>query len=148
MSKRRRSSGSGAAKFIQFLLMLVILGIVIVIFKMTVWNSLKTKATNYVASQAIEQIAASAGVDVDSKEVEAAINSMDEEDQETLNTIISEHLDSDTVSDITSYVANGDMDGAAQYAQDNLSEEDRSQLEGLYDKYLAGEYGSIDFNQQ
>ena len=147
MSNRRRKKNSGA-KLIQFLLILVILGLVIFIFKIAVWDSiLKKKAVNYAVSNVIEQVAASSGVSVTSKEVEEVLNSMDPEDQETLNTIIEENVDQEAVSTITSYVSNGDMESAAEYVQENLSEENVEDLQQLYDKYLADEYGDIDIQQ-
>ena len=147
MSNRRRKKNTGA-KLIQFLLILVILGLVIFIFKIAVWDSmLKKKAINYAVSNVIEQVAASSGVSVTSKEVEEVLNSMDPEDQETLNTIIEENVDQEAVSTITSYVSNGDMESAAEYVQENLSEENVEDLQQLYDKYLADEYGDIDIQQ-
>jgi hypothetical protein len=147
MSNRRRKKNTGA-KLIQFLLILVILGLVIFIFKIAVWDSLlKKKAVNYAVSNVIEQVAASSGVSVTSKEVEEVLNSMDPEDQETLNTIIEENVDQEAVSTITSYVSNGDMESAAEYVQENLSEENVEDLQQLYDKYLADEYGDIDIQQ-
>ena len=147
MSNRRRKKNTGA-KIIQFLLILVILGLVIFIFKIAVWDSmLKKKAVNYAVSNVIEQVAASSGVSVTSKEVEEVLNSMDPEDQETLNTIIEENVDQEAVSTITSYVSNGDMESAAEYVQENLSEENVEDLQQLYDKYLADEYGDIDIQQ-
>lgn len=147
MSNRRRKKNTGA-KIIQFLLILIILGLVIFIFKIAVWDSmLKKKAVNYAVSNVIEQVAASSGVSVTSKEVEEVLNSMDPEDQETLNTIIEENVDQEAVSTITSYVSNGDMESAAEYVQENLSEENVEDLQQLYDKYLADEYGDIDIQQ-
>lgn len=147
MSNRRRKKNTGA-KLIQLLLILVILGLVIFIFKIAVWDSmLKKKAVNYAVSNVIEQVAASSGVSVKSKEVEEVLNSMDPEDQETLNTIIEENVDQEAVSTITSYVSNGDMESAAEYVQENLSEENVEDLQQLYDKYLADEYGDIDIQQ-
>ena len=147
MSNRRRKKNTGA-KLIQFLLILVILGLVIFIFKIAVWDSmLKKKAVNYAVSNVIEQVAASSGVSVTSKEVEEVLNSMDPEDQETLNTIIEENVDQEAVSTITSYVSNGDMESAAEYVQEKLSEENVEDLQQLYDKYLADEYGDIDIQQ-
>lgn len=147
MSNRRRKKNTGA-KLIQFLLILVILGLVIFIFKIAVWDSmLKKKAVNYAVSNVIEQVAASSGVSVTSKEVEEVLNSMDPEDQETLNTIIEENVDQEAVSTITSYVSSGDMESAAEYVQENLSEENVEDLQQLYDKYLADEYGDIDIQQ-
>jgi hypothetical protein len=148
MTNRKRKKKSSGAKLVQFLLMLVILGLVIFIFKIAVWDAiLKKKAVNYAVSNVIEQVAASSGVSVTSKEVEEVLNSMDPEDQEKLNTIIEENVDSEAVSTITSYVSNGDMESAAEYVQENLSEENVEDLQELYDKYLAGEYGDIDISQ-
>lgn len=147
MAKRRKKKSSGA-KLVQFLLMLVILGLVIFIFKIAVWDAiLKKKAVNYAVSSVIEQVAASSGVSVTSEEVEEVLNSMDPEDQEKLNTIIEENVDSEAVSTISSYVSNGDMESAAEYVQENLSEENVEDLQELYDKYLADEYGNIDISQ-
>ncbi|SHI80304.1 hypothetical protein SAMN02745229_03656 [Butyrivibrio fibrisolvens DSM 3071] len=147
MAKRRKKKSSGA-KLVQFLLMLVILGLVIFIFKIAVWDAiLKKKAVNYAVSNVIEQVAASSGVSVTSEEVEEVLNSMDPEDQEKLNTIIEENVDSEAVSTISSYVSNGDMESAAEYVQENLSEENVEDLQELYDKYLADEYGNIDISQ-
>ena len=147
MAKRRKKKSSGA-KLVQFLLMLVILGLVIFIFKIAVWDAiLKKKAVNYAVSNVIEQVAASSGVSVTSEEVEEVLNSMEPEDQEKLNAIIEENVDSEAVSTITSYVSNGDMESAAEYVQENLSEENVEDLQELYDKYLSGEYGDIDISQ-
>ena len=147
MAKRRKKKSSGA-KLVQFLLMLVILGLVIFIFKIAVWDAiLKKKAVNYAVSNVIEQVAASSGVSVTSEEVEEVLNSMEPEDQEKLNAIIEENVDSEAVSTISSYVSNGDMESAAEYVQENLSEENVEDLQELYDKYLAGEYGDIDISQ-
>ena len=147
MAKRRKKKSSGA-KLVQFLLMLVILGLVIFIFKIAVWDAiLKKKAVNYAVSNVIEQVAASSGVSVTSEEVEKVLDSMEPEDQEKLNAIIEENVDSEAVSTISSYVSNGDMESAAEYVQENLSEENVEDLQELYDKYLAGEYGDIDISQ-
>lgn len=147
MAKRRKKKSSGA-KLVQFLLMLVILGLVIFIFKIAVWDAiLKKKAVNYAVSNVIEQVAASSGVSVTSEEVEEVLNSMEPEDQEKLNAIIEENVDSEAVSTITSYVSNGDMESAAEYVQENLSEENVEDLQELYNKYLADEYGNIDISQ-
>lgn len=147
MSKRRKKKSSGA-KLVQFLLMLVILGLVIFIFKVAVWDAiLKKKAVNYAVSNVIEQVAASSGVSVTSEEVEKVLDSMEPEDQEKLNAIIEENVDSEAVSTVTSYISNGDVESAAQYVQENLSEENVEDLQELYDKYLADEYGEIDIQQ-
>lgn len=144
---RRRNKTNPFAKLIQFVLILVILGIIIFIFKTAVWDSiLKKKAINYAVSNVIEQLAASSGVSVTSKEVEEVLNSMDKEDQETLTNIIEDNVDSQTLSTISSYVSNGDMKSAANYVKDNLSEENIEDLQELYDKYLADDYGEIDIN--
>ena len=102
---------------------------------------------HYTVSTVIEKVAASSGVSVTSKEVEEVLNSMDPEDQEKLNSIIEENVDSDTLSTVTSYISNGDIESAAEYVQDNLSEENVEDLQELYDKYLADEYGEIDIQQ-
>ena len=147
MSKRRKKKSSGA-KLVQFLLMLVILGLVIFIFKFAVWDGiLKKKAVNYAVSNVIEQVAASSGVSVTSEEVEKVLDSMEPEDQEKLNAIIEENVDSEAVSTVTSYISSGDVESAAQYVQENLSEENVEDLQELYDKYLADEYGDIDIQQ-
>lgn len=148
MSNRRRRKKNTGAKFVQFLLMLIILGLVIFIFKTAVWDSIiKKKAVNYTVSNVIEQVAAGSGVSVTSKEVEEVLDSMDPEDQETLNSIIEENINTEAVSTITSYVNSGDMESAAEYVQENLSEENVEDLQELYDKYLADEYGDIDISQ-
>ena len=147
MSKRRKKKSSGA-KLVQFLLMLVILGLVIFIFKVAVWDAiLKKKAVTYAVSNVIEQVAASSGVSVTSEEVEKVLDSMEPEDQEKLNAIIEENVDSEAVSTVTSYISSGDVESAAQYVQENLSEENVEDLQELYDKYLADEYGEIDIQQ-
>lgn len=147
MSRQKRKKSAGS-RFIHFILILVILGLVIFIFKTAVWDSyLKQKAVNYTVSTVIEKVAASSGVSVTSKEVEEVLNSMDPEDQEKLNSIIEENVDSDTLSTVTSYISNGDIESAAEYVQDNLSEENVEDLQELYDKYLADEYGEIDIQQ-
>ena len=71
---------------------------------------------------------------------------MEEGDKEKLNEIIDENVTTETVTDISSYVSSGDINGAKEYIQKNLPDKDINELQKLYDKYLKGEYGDIDLN--
>ncbi len=65
--------------------------------------------------------------------------SMDTQDQETVETIVSNHteINAETISQVTEYVNSGDTAALKEYASNQLSEEEQEQLKELYLKYAG-----------
>ena len=137
-------------KFLNFILVIAILAIAAVIFRLSAYDNVKhavkEKATKIAITKTVEKVASTTGVSVDSKEIEEKIDNMEEGDKEKLNEIIDENVTTETVTDISSYVSSGDINGAKEYIQKNLPDKDINELQKLSDKYLKGEYGDIDLN--
>jgi hypothetical protein len=138
VEKRRHGS-----RFARFLLVLAILICVGILFKLTVWDGLKKKAVRYAAGEAVERIISSSGASISREEIEEKIDSMDQEDQDRLESIIENHIDAGTVRDVTGFVTSGDIEGAQKYVEQKLTKEDIEELEDLYNKYLSGTYGEL-----
>ncbi len=62
--------------------------------------------------------------------------SMSEEDKDTVTEIIANNVSIDSVSEVQSYVNNGDANGLMEYAKDNLSEEEVKELTEIMSKYV------------
>ena len=63
--------------------------------------------------------------------------SMSEEDKDTVTEIIANNVSLDSVSEVQSYVNNGDASGLMDYAEENLSEEELEELKDIMSKYVT-----------
>ncbi|MCC8152424.1 MAG: hypothetical protein LIO96_13540 [Lachnospiraceae bacterium] len=117
----------------RFLLILIVLVIVVLIAFFFVIRPLKEKLVSSVAEKIIEtQISSITGSDVDAEEIMEIIS---EEDQETIEEICNDHLDTQTITDIFSYVAQGDTASLKSYLHESLTEEEMEEIYEIYEKY-------------
>lgn len=71
----------------------------------------------------------------DGRSAQNVYNSMSEDDKETVQNIVDNHMDAKTAKELQKYASSGDTESLKQYADDNLTEEEKAQLEELYEKY-------------
>ncbi len=69
--------------------------------------------------------------------VKEVVDSMSEEDKDTVTEIIADNVSIDSISDVQSYISSGDSAGLMKYAQENLSEEEQAELLEIMAKYVT-----------
>lgn len=96
-------------------------------------DRIREKAVSVIGNQVIEKAAESMGIPAD--QADQILNSMSAEDRQTVTDIISEHLDTNTLSQAQQYLKDGDLAGAKQFAENKLSEEEKAELKDIAVKY-------------
>ncbi len=100
-------------------------------------TSTKRKSKANPITKAVVEKAVDAYVDSADKETKELFNSMSEDDKDIVTDIIAENVSLDSISEMQSYVANGDKDAIEKYAEENLSEEDQEVLKEIMSKYVS-----------
>lgn len=119
-------------KFIVFLIAAIV---IILIAYFVALPKIKSKAADVVAEKLMEsQIASDAqsATGIDAREI---LDAMDEQDKETVNDIITNHMSAETMKEASSYITSGDTAGLKQYAKDTLTASELEQIKELYNKY-------------
>ena len=129
--RRRRRRHNFAGIFIQILIVLLIIGGLIYYGR----GFVKQKVEDKVAESIVTQIAGSESSLSNGKSAREVYQSMSTQDQKKIQTIVDDHLDSQTASKVQEYITKGDTQGLKEYAQNSLTEEERAQLRELYEKY-------------
>ncbi len=143
MSKNNRKkvyrNGSNPEKntaFGKVMISIIIIGIVILLFINFVLPVVKKKVANVAAQKTVEILSDNIEkISGENPEVAKMIESLSEEDKETVTRIISDHMDAGTVTEVMEYVKDGDKDALIDYAQENLSPSEVSELLNIYGKY-------------
>ncbi len=129
--RRRRRRHNFAGIFIQILIVLLIIGGLIYYGR----GFVKQKVEDKVAESIVTQIAGSESSLSNGKSAREVYQSMSTQDQKKIQTIVDDHLDSQTASKVQQYITKGDTQGLKEYAQNSLTTEERAQLKELYEKY-------------
>lgn len=116
----------------NFILILIIL--CLIVFGGT-WlkGIIKDKVVSAMSNQVMEKAVESSGVPA--QQAEEILNSMSEEDRKTVTNIISDHINSKTLSKAQQYIKDGDLSAAKQFAESELSEEEKNDLKTIARKY-------------
>lgn len=119
---------------------LVIIALIVVIGGMCLNQFVVKPAKKQVAKKltesVVEQALTNAGVsdDVQSK-AEEIVNSMAPEDQKTVENIVSNHMTPSEINEAASVYKSEGTSGLKDYAEKTLSDQEISEIQGLYDKY-------------
>ncbi len=68
-------------------------------------------------------------------QIDSVLNQIDEQDQETITNIVSDHVSVSSIQEVQKYVASGDLQGLAEYAESELSDTEKQELTDLAVKY-------------
>jgi hypothetical protein len=94
------------------------------------------KANDVLAETLITKVAASSTTDSASgTAAENIYQSMSDADQDIVKEIVDNHVSVSTVQAVTEYLGNNDTEGLKEYAYENLSDSELTELKDLYDKY-------------
>ncbi|MBQ9512054.1 MAG: hypothetical protein IJR58_02555 [Lachnospiraceae bacterium] len=121
---------------VRFIITAFILIAAIYVFAtMLIIPGLKKKAASYATQKAVEVIVRESGARVEQEQIKEIYETLPEEDRQTVESIVEEHINAQTAAEVTTYLQNRDKEGLKQYAEETLSEEELQELKQLYDKY-------------
>ena len=122
--------------FGHLMISIIILGVVVLLFINVALPIIKEGTKKIVAEKTVDLIEDNIDkIAADHPEVKEALESLSEEDRETVTEIIADHIDTETAGEVMEYVNEGDKDGLMEYAVENLSPEEISKLAEIYGRY-------------
>ncbi len=92
------------------------------------------KPANPIVKAAVETVIDSYA-DSAEGETKEVLDSMSEEDKDTVTEIIASNVSLDTIGDLKGLASKGDTDAIMTYAEENLTEEEIAQLQDIMSKY-------------
>lgn len=99
-------------------------------------EEVRTKAATEIGKRVLmEQLNRHASTAGQASAVSQVVENMEQEDVETLTGIAEKYISQDNLKQAADLVANGDMEGLQELAQEQVTQEDQALLEELYDKY-------------
>lgn len=134
MSEKTKSAypRTGLQKLLVAIIALIIIGVIVKLF---IYQPFRERIVYSMAEKFIQAEIASDSELEESISAQEIMDSMNEEDREILTQIISENISPDAISDISSYLASGDLEGLKNYAKNTLSDAELQQIRDLYAKY-------------
>jgi len=136
---KKRRSGLGV------LILLAFVAVVLLIIYMnlerredgSIKNPITSAAAGVVSDKVIEKVIKEEAVKYGASEeqIQQVLDSVSEEDKETVQNIVEEHMTEETVDEIKDAISTGDTATLIDYANESLSDEEKQQLFGLYEKY-------------
>ncbi|MBQ9302993.1 hypothetical protein [Butyrivibrio sp.] len=143
MSKNKRKNAYYKNKkedknsaFGHLMISIIIFGVVVLLFINVALPIIKEGTKKIVAQKTVDLIEDNIDkIAADHPEVKEALESLSEEDRETVTEIIADHIDTETAGEVMEYVNEGDKDGLMEYAVENLSPEEISKLAEIYSRY-------------
>ncbi len=115
------------------LMKLLIAIVILVIILMVAGYFLKDKVSAVVAEKLVTQMASSLGVD--SETAQKLYDSLPQEDQKKVQSIVSEHLSPSTAASLVQSYSEGDYQAIEEYAESELTDEEQQYLLQLYNEY-------------
>lgn len=107
-------------------------------------DTVKTKTAAEIGKKLLEeQIGKNINIDGQNVDVSEIIDHMDEEDVQKVTDIAGKYISQDNLKTAADMAANGDTEGLKDLAKDQLTEEDKNELQGIYDKYKDQIPGNI-----
>ncbi|MGN1389986.1 MAG: hypothetical protein ACI4WR_10070 [Bulleidia sp.] len=125
MAKKKQNKNTG----LKILLIVLIAAIAL----LAGYSRLKKAAVKTAAEVIVRNQLADYGI-TDSQ-IDAVLDRIDEADQETITSIVSEHVSASSIQAVQNYVSSGDLQGLAEYAESELSDTEKQELIDLAEKY-------------
>ena len=101
---------------------------------LSVTEEIKKKVVSEIAEAVVKETVKNYGGDT-ADDIKKVIDSVEEKDKEKVTEILTDNLSLDSIGDVQSYIAENDVDGLMEYAQDKLTAQEFSELTGIFEKY-------------
>ncbi|MEY8391499.1 hypothetical protein D3Z36_07290 [Lachnospiraceae bacterium] len=99
-------------------------------------QQVKTKAAVEIGKRLLtEQFGSQINIGGRQVDVSQVMEQMDEEDVETITGIAEKYISPENIKQAAQMAASGDTEGLKALAGEQVSQEDKEQLQGLYEKY-------------
>lgn len=99
-------------------------------------KGVKTKAASEIGKRLLEeQIGNNINIGGQNVNVSEIVDQMDEQDVQKVTEIAEKYISSDNVKQAAAMAANGDLEGLKDMAGGQLTEEDKNELQEIYEKY-------------
>lgn len=99
-------------------------------------QKVRTTAATEIGKKLLEQqIGTTVNINGQEIEVSDVVNQMDQEDVEKVSQIAEKYISPENIKQAADMAAGGDMEGLRSLAEGQLTEEDKNELMGLYQKY-------------
>ena len=99
-------------------------------------EKVKTKAAVEIVKRLLaEEFASQINVGGQQVDLSQVLEQMDEKDVETITGIAEKYISPENIKQAAQMAASGDTEGLKALAGDQVSQEDKEQLQGLYEKY-------------
>lgn len=99
-------------------------------------GGIKTKAAETIGKKLLEsQLEGQININGQNVDVSEIIDKMEEEDVEKVTDIAEKYVSGESISECMGMIQDGNVSGLQDYAKENLTQEDKQELQGIYEKY-------------
>lgn len=131
--KKRKKRHTGLLMFTAFL---AVAAVVLFAGRDMIVKKVKTKVATEVGKKMLEeQIGKSINVGGQEIDVSEIVNQMEEQDVEKVTEIAEKYISKDNIKQAADMAASGDVEGLRGLAEGQITEEDKNELQELYNKY-------------
>lgn len=129
--RKRRHTG-----LFLFTAVLTVAAVVLFVGRHAIVQEIKTKVATEVGKKMLEeQIGKSINVGGQEINVSDIVNQMEEQDVEKVTEIAEKYISKDNIKQAADLAASGDVEGLRGLAEGQITEEDKNELQELYNKY-------------
>ncbi len=102
----------------------------------TIISGVKTKAAAEIGKKLLEsQIGGSLNIAGQKVDISEIMEQMEQADVEKVTEIAEKYISPDNIQEAAGLAASGDMEGLKDMAQEQLTQEDKEELQRMYEKY-------------
>lgn len=131
--KKQKKRHTGLLMFTAFL---AVAAVVLFAGRDMIVKKVKTKVATEVGKKMLEeQIGKSINVGGQEIDVSEIVNQMEEQDVEKVTEIAEKYISKDNIKQAADMAASGDVEGLRGLAEGQITEEDKNELQELYNKY-------------
>ncbi|TGY97584.1 hypothetical protein E5329_04210 [Petralouisia muris] len=133
MHKRKKKNH---VRLLAVTILLIGVAFTLFISRDAILQKVRTTAATEIGKKLLEQqIGTTVNINGQEIEVSDVVNQMDEEDVEKVSQIAEKYISPENIKQAADMAASGDMEGLRSLAEGQLTEEDKNELMGLYQKY-------------
>ena len=115
---------------------ILILGVLALAFKFVLYDKLKDKAFDMVTKDVVQQMIEENPQLAEDTDIDSIISSVSAEDKAKVEKMITDSVSVTDMSSILDMVRKGNVQGLKEYARDNFSQEQLSEMKEIYQKYV------------